>query len=422
MLDALDVLHLVPLLPAAACPAWIQRLEALGFQATGPTYPPDYRDNDRRVFDDPALAADWLARLRPLLPPALRHDGGTWRLHSLNPRFRACRYRDGQAFSLHRDGPWVPDADHRSLLTVMLYLADPEGYEGGETCFWSDGARSLGQGAFRPAAGQALVFAHARWHEGRPVRAGTKWVLRTDVIYRSEGRARARGYLWDVALHHGQPAVAGRDGMVRHAGRTLIGSGGSILRVACLPGALVGSDRQGLLHAWPDDGGPPRRWQAHGGAVLSLRAGTDGLWSTGADGAARRWQGDRLVEEVPGQGWLWDHLPALEDQGPVEARGEVRALARHQGQVARGRVDGRIEHADRAWKAHQGAVRALLSTRWGLVSGGEDGAVRLWRGDPPSADPQELHRHGDFVTGLCAGRSRVWSVGYDGRLRGTRVG
>lgn len=416
MSDSLRVLQLHPLLPAADCGSWIQRLEAQGFQATGPAYPADYRDNDRLVFEDPALAEDWLRRLRPLLPARLHHQGRTWHLDSLNPRFRACRYRGGQAFAIHRDGPWVPEPRRRSLLTVMLYLADPAGYAGGETCFWSDARRSEAQAVFRPAAGQALVFAHSRWHEGRPVHAGTKWVLRTDVVYRSEGRARDRGYLWDVALHHGQPAVAGRDGTVRHAGRTRTGSGSSILRVASLPGALVGGDRQGLLHAWPDDGGPPRRWQGHAGAVLSLRAGPGGLWSTGADGAARRWQGDRLVEEVPGEGWLWDRIGDAAD--PVPARGEVRALALHQGQVARGRIDGRIEHGDRAWAAHEGAVRALLSTPWGLVSGGEDGVVRLW-GAP---GPIVLHRHGDFVTGLCAGRRRVWSTGYDGRLLWSRAG
>lgn len=69
-------------------------------------------------------------------------------------------------------------------------------------------------------------------------------------------------------------------------------------------------------------------------------------------------------------------------------------------------------------KPHEGAVRALLSTPWGLVSGGEDGVVRLW-GAP---GPIVLHRHGDFVTGLCAGRRRVWSTGYDGRLLWSRAG
>lgn len=415
MLDALSVLSLVPLLPAPECAAWIRDLEARGFSPTGRAYPPDYRDNDRLVFDDPELAREWEARLQPHLPAVLHHQGRVWRRVGLNPRFRACRYRGGQAFAIHRDGPWVPDGRRRSLLTVMLYLADPASYQGGETCFWSDPRRSTAEGGFRPPAGQALVFGHARWHEGRPVTAGTKWVLRTDVLYQVDGGGPTRGYLWDVALHRGRPAVAGRDGRVRHAGRVMAGGGGSILRVLSQPGRLVGGDREGALWAWPDDGGPSRRWAAHDGAVLALRQGPDGLWSAGADGVARRWQRERLLEEVAGDGWLWDLLP--EEGGLVQARGELRALARHQGQVARGRTDGSIELGDRTWPAHEGAVRALSSTRWGLVSGGEDGAVRLW-GD---AGPVDLQRHEDFVTGLAVGRRRVWSTGYDGRLLWARL-
>ncbi len=37
----------------------------------------------------------------------------------------------------------------------------------------------------QPRAGMALVFKHAILHEGSSVVAGTKYVLRTDVMYRS---------------------------------------------------------------------------------------------------------------------------------------------------------------------------------------------------------------------------------------------
>lgn len=410
MLDSHDVLSLVPLLPDAECPTWIGRLEARGFQATGLQYPPDYRDNDRLVFDDPALAQEWAQRLHAHLPSTLRHQGRTWSRVGLNPRFRACRYREGQRFAVHRDGPWVPTERRRSLLTVMLYLAEPERYEGGETRFWSTSDRQQPEGVFRPAAGQALVFAHSRWHEGRPVTAGTKWVLRTDVLYEVDGAAAEGGYLWDVTMHLGMPAVSARDGTVRHRDRTLFGDGSSILRLLSLDDGLLGGDRQGRLFHWPDSGRPPQRWDAHEGAVLSLRRAPDGVWSTGADGVARRWRGSRLVEERRGDGWLWDLLP--DGDAPRMARDPVRVLLRFQGRTVSGRSDGRIEVEGQSWSAHQGAVRALAGSACGLVSGGEDGAVRLWS----AGGPIELHRHEDFVTGLALDGDRVWSTGYDGRL------
>lgn len=34
-----------------------------------------------------------------------------------------------------------------------------------------------------PRAGSALLFIHDTWHEGAAVTAGTKYVLRSDVLY-----------------------------------------------------------------------------------------------------------------------------------------------------------------------------------------------------------------------------------------------
>ena len=64
----------------------------------------------------------------------------------------------------------------RSLLTLMVYLN--EDFEGGETAFLE-----LDQ-VIVPRRGMALLFQHMVLHEGREVRAGTKYVLRTDVFYR----------------------------------------------------------------------------------------------------------------------------------------------------------------------------------------------------------------------------------------------
>jgi prolyl 4-hydroxylase len=65
----------------------------------------------------------------------------------------------------------------RSLLTLMVYLN--EGFEGGATAFHDFGV------AVRPRTGMALLFQHRLLHEGCEVSAGVKYVLRSDVMYRS---------------------------------------------------------------------------------------------------------------------------------------------------------------------------------------------------------------------------------------------
>jgi hypothetical protein len=57
-----------------------------------------------------------------------------------------------------------------------------EGFEGGETKFYGED-RDVPTFIVRPRQGMALVFAHRQLHEGAPVLAGRKYVLRTDVMY-----------------------------------------------------------------------------------------------------------------------------------------------------------------------------------------------------------------------------------------------
>ena len=62
----------------------------------------------------------------------------------------------------------------------MVYLnAD---FEGGETKFYDDWGNLTV--AVKPEPGMALVFEHEQLHEGAPVTAGRKYVIRTDVMYR----------------------------------------------------------------------------------------------------------------------------------------------------------------------------------------------------------------------------------------------
>ncbi len=133
------------------------------------------RDNDRTAIEDSNLADALWNRIKFLVPGEL--DGK--RVIGLNERLRFYRYTAGQSFSPHTDGYYLRDNGERSLLTLLLNLND--NFSGGETRFLET------EQLITPQQGQAMIFSHELWHEGLPVTAGYKYVLRTDVMY--EGRA-----------------------------------------------------------------------------------------------------------------------------------------------------------------------------------------------------------------------------------------
>ncbi|HEX4608064.1 MAG TPA: 2OG-Fe(II) oxygenase, partial [Urbifossiella sp.] len=149
---------------------------------------PGIRDNDRAEFTDPELAADLWGRCRAFVPGEL--EGGT--AVGLDDNFRFYRYDVGQRFKRHRDGVVERSPAVRSRLTCLFYLND--GFAGGETVFY---ATEMVEGVRReevvvvPRAGDALLFLHEWWHEGRELTAGRKYVLRSDVFYRFPDAAPA---------------------------------------------------------------------------------------------------------------------------------------------------------------------------------------------------------------------------------------
>lgn len=165
-------------LSPAQCEALRARFSALPMEeapiTTGAGFVrrPDVRNNQRSMADDLDLAQALYAVARPHLPERLR--GGT--LCGLNERFRFYRYTPGQYFAPHYDGAFVRNRLEYSLVTVMLYLN--EGAEGGETRFLDLGETVV------PKTGRMLFFQHRLLHEGCPVTAGIKDVLRTDAMYR----------------------------------------------------------------------------------------------------------------------------------------------------------------------------------------------------------------------------------------------
>jgi hypothetical protein len=167
------------LLNTEECHRYIALSEQIGFSEAavitddGDRVLKDARNNDRIILGRPELADELFAKARPHLPPAV--DG--WRLCGFNERMRFYRYHGQQYFKWHQDGTFRRSEHEESMLTFMVYLN--EGFEGGATQFrWE---------TVQPQAGMALVFPHRLSHQGATVTRGTKYVLRTDVMYADAG-------------------------------------------------------------------------------------------------------------------------------------------------------------------------------------------------------------------------------------------
>ena len=143
-------------LSRAECAELVQRIECIGPGAAPISLAggrqvllPEVRNNDRVMFEDVSLAASLFERLRPALP--VRED--TSRLSLRGSRIST---RPGKV--------------------LLLYLSD--GFVGGDTLFNDLNLRVI------PRTGMALLFEHLILHEGCAVLGGTKYVLRSDVMYR----------------------------------------------------------------------------------------------------------------------------------------------------------------------------------------------------------------------------------------------
>jgi predicted 2-oxoglutarate/Fe(II)-dependent dioxygenase YbiX len=169
-------------LSPAECAALIAKIEALGptdapiTTSRGFELRPELRNNTRVMFDDVPLARRLFEKVRPIVPPQLEGMAPV----GANERLRCYRYQPGQYFAPHFDGCFTRNPVNpveKSLLTLMVYLNDPA--QGGETHF-PDAEITV-----KPRAGMALLFDHGLLHESRTLRAGVKYAVRSDVMFRA---------------------------------------------------------------------------------------------------------------------------------------------------------------------------------------------------------------------------------------------
>ncbi len=173
------IIEIANVLSPEECAVLIARIEAAGpteapiSSMNGFVMRPDIRNNTRVMFDDVELATKLFERVRPHVPERLQ---GEWMLCGANERMRCYRYAPGQYFKPHFDGAFVRSRDERSWVTFMIYLNECEA--GGHTEFDDLGISVI------PKTGSALLFNHSLWHGGGEVRAGVKYAVRSDLMYR----------------------------------------------------------------------------------------------------------------------------------------------------------------------------------------------------------------------------------------------
>lgn len=78
------------------------------------------------------------------------------------------RYRDSMEYGTHVDDPIMYNL--RSDISFTLFLADPSTYDGGELVMETSG----GEQAFKPKAGQMIIYPSTTLHRVKPVTKGER--------------------------------------------------------------------------------------------------------------------------------------------------------------------------------------------------------------------------------------------------------
>lgn len=174
----------------------------------------NYRNQQRITVNSPQLADILWQRVKDFIQPItfVKYEDpkrqhihgvpfvlyGKWNPVGFNNIFRLCRYFPGGHFAPHFDGFYMKNPNERSMKTFMIYLNDD--FEDGSTNFVKESQTLYKneEGKYcaqeenilnriRPHPGMAIAFNHHRLHEGQQVRNGTKYILRTDVMYEKCG-------------------------------------------------------------------------------------------------------------------------------------------------------------------------------------------------------------------------------------------
>ena len=158
------------------CDEFITLSESMGYSEAlvqtdlGPRRINHIRNNLRIIHDDVLLAHELWQSISSIAPSNVGNSTSI----GLNERFRFYKYTQGQSFRRHRDQSYVRNKYECSFYTFLIYLNDD--FEGGATTFYDL--------KIAPKKGKALIFYHPLEHAGEVITYGTKYILRTDIMYR----------------------------------------------------------------------------------------------------------------------------------------------------------------------------------------------------------------------------------------------
>ena len=150
------------------------------------------------VFEHKETTVKLWATLKPVLQPHVDKFISHTRsgpMMGLNPRLRILRYdaAENDVFDPHFDATTSVTAENSnvemtSLLTVLVYLNEGGGcdFGGGETFYLDSKNPNTEPTKVIPKMGSAVIFEHDLFHSSVPLTFGTKFVLRTDILFKLE--------------------------------------------------------------------------------------------------------------------------------------------------------------------------------------------------------------------------------------------
>mmetsp|Transcript_38023 Transcript_38023/g.80512 ORF Transcript_38023/g.80512 Transcript_38023/m.80512 type:complete len:318 (+) Transcript_38023:272-1225(+) len=183
------------------CDQMVKLSESMGYTEDAPvSLARHIRQNENCVWlADKELCDTLFERVKPFLPKEVA--GGE--AGGMNARWRLYKYGPQDIFKIHTDGSWpgsgldergriVRDVygDRWSQLTIVFYLNDE--FEGGPTRFFfptDRDANTYRTEEARAGVGGAVCFFHGEHplsplHEGGLVTKGTKYIIRSDLLYK----------------------------------------------------------------------------------------------------------------------------------------------------------------------------------------------------------------------------------------------
>ena len=138
---------------------------------------PEFRNCKRMMIDNFDMANCLWARLHQCIPTYF----GQRKKVAFNERLRFLKYKSGEFFAPHYDGSFYrKETGEISKITFLLYLN--ESFKGGQTKLLHPHDMNTWH-APKIETGMVLMFQHDCFHEGCILAEGTKYIVRTDVMY-----------------------------------------------------------------------------------------------------------------------------------------------------------------------------------------------------------------------------------------------